>query len=433
MLSFSSIKPRSNSYASMMGSRLGQYKSPIMSYMSPRNSALQNAITRPKSDFMSVAPPKKDYASFSDQDWLDYQANKKKKNDSSTTQSLSSDVSPDNQNYMNTSNITPVNKASQSKKSKKSSQGSDKGLLRNLIDQLTQSSSPANEQRDLTNEIAKNSRDYDEIAQNARQISDNYGKQIAEVGRLGAGAVAGNLSTGTNVVGSGNASIASQSASQRMGALASAQDTALKGIEQQLAAKGQTIQGLETALSGLGGIQSRQLGGLGAAAQYANPRQSGYVIIDPTTGQPIGGTQSGLNAAQLGGQYSAAETGGQTYAQNNQVLTGVQNQLDSLAQLINESNLNSLGINVGNATIQALEQNLSSSDYATLKNTLASINAALSQATGSPVDIEQLSSQQGTSLITTINNALQAARAQNQGYLNTSGGENNDPFGIGLI
>lgn len=46
------------------------------------------------------------------------------------------------------------------------------------------------------------------IGDEARRMSEMYGKEIARVGDLGAGAVAGNLSTGTNVVGSGNAAIA---------------------------------------------------------------------------------------------------------------------------------------------------------------------------------------------------------------------------------
>lgn len=73
---------------------------------------------------------------------------------------------------------------------------------------------------------------YDEAA----KTQADYAKRIAEVGQLGAGAVAGDLSTGTNVVGSGNAAIASQSASARMSALSDAQDASLKGAEFQAGA-----------------------------------------------------------------------------------------------------------------------------------------------------------------------------------------------------
>lgn len=397
MLSFSSIKPRSNPYASMMSSRLGQYKSPTMSYMSPRGSALQNAITRPKSDFMSVIPgaKKKDYASFSDQDWLDYQANKKKNNPVLTQATESQIQSPRSQQAgtnMSQENINNTNYSTPQATQEQS-------LFSSVLSQLIGRGNKGTKEYDKAQRaVRQRQKELEQIRENAAKTRSGIYQEAIPL----------EFEQGRDQVLT-NQYLAQENAKATELAQAQAQ------VDTALSQQGQQNQALATALG------------------QTSPRQSGYVLIDPTTGQPVGGTQSGLQAAQRGGQYSAAETGGQTYAQNNQVLTGVQNQLDSLAQLINGSNLNSLGINVGNATIQALEQNLSSSDYATLKNTLASINAALSQATGSPVNIEQLSSQQGTSLITTINNALQAARAQNQGYLNTSGGENNDPFGIGLI
>ncbi len=68
------------------------------------------------------------------------------------------------------------------------------------------------------------------LLSNASKVQQDYAKRIAETGALGAGAVAGNLSTGTSVVGSGNAAIASQSASQRMSALADAQKAEITGL-----------------------------------------------------------------------------------------------------------------------------------------------------------------------------------------------------------
>ena len=62
----------------------------------------------------------------------------------------------------------------------------------------------------------------EQIGNRAAEISDMYGSEIARVGRLGAGAVAGAQSTGTDVVGRGNAAIASQSASNRISALGAA-------------------------------------------------------------------------------------------------------------------------------------------------------------------------------------------------------------------
>jgi hypothetical protein len=72
---------------------------------------------------------------------------------------------------------------------------------------------------------------YSDLLDTTAQGQKRYASQIEQLGKLGAGAVAGNLSTGTNVVGSGNAAIASQSASQRMNALADAQSAALQGAQ----------------------------------------------------------------------------------------------------------------------------------------------------------------------------------------------------------
>ena len=70
---------------------------------------------------------------------------------------------------------------------------------------------------------------FSSLTTSAKQGQDEYAKRLAELGEVGAGAMAGNLSTGTNVVGSGNAAIASQSVSQRAGALADAQQAKLTG------------------------------------------------------------------------------------------------------------------------------------------------------------------------------------------------------------
>lgn len=85
------------------------------------------------------------------------------------------------------------------------------------------------------------------IGQTAQQIGQNYGQQIANVGNLGAGMVAGDLSTGTNAIGEGNAAIASNAASSRINALGTAEQAALAGTGQQLTAQNQAQTGLGTA------------------------------------------------------------------------------------------------------------------------------------------------------------------------------------------
>lgn len=111
------------------------------------------------------------------------------------------------------------------------------------------------------------------VGERAAETAQKYGQEIARVGNLGAGAQAGALSTGTNIVGRGNAAIASQSASQRMQALAAGLGAELQGTEKQLSATGQ------------------QISGFGEAAGLAQPVQvaPGSALVAPTTGETIAG------------------------------------------------------------------------------------------------------------------------------------------------
>ena len=80
----------------------------------------------------------------------------------------------------------------------------------------------------IDSDVEKASLFYQAIGQQAQAISDKYAPEINRVGQLGAGAVAGNLSTGSNVVGSGNANLASQATSARIQALQNAQSSELQ-------------------------------------------------------------------------------------------------------------------------------------------------------------------------------------------------------------
>lgn len=104
----------------------------------------------------------------------------------------------------------------------------------------------------------------------------DYAKRVQELSKLGAGAVAGNLSTGTNVVGSGNAAIASQSTSQRLGAMSDAQNALLQGI----GLKGNALQDYMSALAQDRGAKSQ---GLLARAEYEKSLADQYGV------QEIGG------------------------------------------------------------------------------------------------------------------------------------------------
>lgn len=186
---------------------------------------------------------------------------------------------------------------------------SRQGVLNSLLD-TSSNNSEQDRVRKLMEQTAMGNK---AISDNAKAISDKYGTEIARVGGLGAGAVAGDVSTGTNVVGSGNAAIASQSASQRINALGTAQDAALKGTGQQLTAQQQTIEGLNPSLNAALTQQQTGVTGYTNALNQSQPVQVPYSnqFIDPITGQSAGGAglggYSGYNAAQqaieLAGQY----------------------------------------------------------------------------------------------------------------------------------
>ncbi len=187
--------------------------------------------------------------------------------------------------------------------------------LKGILSSIMGASRATKEQERTRREMENIARGNQAIGDAARATSQKYGQEIARVGALGAGAVAGNLSTGTNVVGSGNAAIASQSASSRMNALAQGLDAELKGSAQQLTGQDQMANAFNPSLQASLTQQSQQLSGLGTAGGLASPLSIPYSAggFDPVTGQQIAGGlggYAGYNAAQqafdLTGQYPDA-------------------------------------------------------------------------------------------------------------------------------
>jgi len=188
--------------------------------------------------------------------------------------------------------------------------------FRGILDTLLGRSNPQKEQERARKEMERISAGNKAIGEQARNISDKYSKEIDRVGGLKAGAVAGNLSTGSNVVGSGNAAIASQSASSRMDALAKAQQAALEGTAQQLTGQEQAAQAFRPSLDATLTQQQTGITGLSNAANYAQPTQVPYSnqFIDPITGQSAGGAGLGgysgfksmEQAFDIAGQYPDA-------------------------------------------------------------------------------------------------------------------------------
>lgn len=207
-------------------------------------------------------------------------------------------------------------------------------IVKNLLD----ASNTNKTQKGLIERLKRNAQDATDIGNRAQGISDKYAAEINRVGQLGAGAVAGNLSTGSNVVGSGNAAIASQSVSSRMSALSNAQQAELEGVAKQLQAQGYSNEAINAALGGANTQQATQLGGLGNAAGFAQPVQVPYnnQYVDPITGQPIGG--GSVNGSLQQAAQSIAQqvqNGTMSYDQGVQALSGYgQGGMNMLQQML---------------------------------------------------------------------------------------------------
>lgn len=225
-----------------------------------------------------------------------------------------------------------------------------------LVGSLVGAASPTGTQKGLISDLRRTAQGNASIGQDARNISKTYSDEIARIGQLGAGAVAGNLSTGSNVVGSGNAAIASQSVSARMNALANANNAALQGTAQQLTGQGQQATAFNSALAGANTQQGQQITGLGTAAGYTQPIQLPYSnqYIDPMTGQPVGGGATGgslQNAVQTIAQQ--VQNGTMSYDQGVQALQGYgQGGMNALQQALGP-NFSSLQSNAQAAANQA--------------------------------------------------------------------------------
>lgn len=191
----------------------------------------------------------------------------------------------------------------------------NRGLFSDVVSSLSGRQKPTKEQSDYLKQVEQSAKQNRAIADEAKRVSDMYGAEIARVGQLGAGAVAGNLSTGTNVVGAGNAAIASQSASQRMDALAAAQQAALQGTGQQLTAQEQQTQGLTNALSGANTQQQLGISALQQAGSLAQPNVAPYgqTVFNPLQPGFAGGNMEPSTVANQLAQ--SVRSGQMTYEQ----------------------------------------------------------------------------------------------------------------------
>lgn len=217
------------------------------------------------------------------------------------------------------------------------------------------------------------------IGQNATDIANKYAPLIGSALTQGANMQAGDLSTGSNVVGEGNAAIASEAASQRASALTQAEQAALAGTGQQLTAQQQEQQGLGAAVN----ATQPQLGGIGTQ-QYYQPLNAGQT----PTGTPF-------TAGEVAGQQAAGQnivTMKTAYAQ----ATGIHQQISQLLQ--QNPTLNASPAAVGNAINQWVNSTqVPSGPYVNLLNDLQeyanTIAPVLGVTSGNVTDAKQAIAQ----------------------------------------
>lgn len=269
-----------------------------------------------------------------------------------------------------------------------------------------------------------------EAAAKAGQVGEKYAKEQADLGIFDK-AAAGDLSTGTQAVGGGNAQIKYNTKSNRSQALTAAENAELAPINTQVTAAGQGQAGLISGLNAASPIQ----------VPYSNQ------VIDPATGKPIsGGTSQSMNDAVqlqvqkvLSGQsgYNDAATALQAYGQagTNALQTALGPNFN-----INESNANAA------AKAAALQQNVSAGRAAALasdsaKKALDSLQTAYSKlnalqgSSGVPafnalVQMGSLWTGIGRKEVSDYVGALNEARAQVRGVLGAAGVNPIDAGGI---
>lgn len=160
-----------------------------------------------------------------------------------------------------------------------------------LISGLVSASKPSSTQTGLLKQLTQAGDQNTGIGQQAQYIAGQYAPEIARIGKLGADATAEYGSTGSNVVGEGNAAIASANASSRMNALAAGETAQLAGNQQQLTAQNQLQSAYGTALGGANTQQAQTISGYSAAAGYGQPSPASYgqTVFNPLTGGFSGG------------------------------------------------------------------------------------------------------------------------------------------------
>lgn len=227
---------------------------------------------------VSTAQQNKDYANFTDADWLQYQANKPKPEvQKAVVQKPAVQNNTVANNSMGTANQNaPVSMVNPNLSFTTTPAPQSKGLF-----------------ADVTSSLASRANYRDPAYEAGLAKYNRLSEDIANIGMQGAKAQAGYQTTGTTPVAEGNAGVIARNTAAQQGAL---------GVQQQAAL---TSAGLGQAQQGL------QQSALSSAAGLASPR-SADLLVDPTTGQPIGDiNKMGSALANWSSIRSGAQTAGQ--------------------------------------------------------------------------------------------------------------------------
>lgn len=285
------------------------------------------------------------------------------------------------------------------------------------------------------------------IGQSAKNIADNYGKQIAQVGQAGSQFEAGQLTTGTSPIAQGNAAVTAQSTAQQQTALAQGEQAALQGTGQQLTAQGQAANASSAAAGAANTAQANEQSGLASAGQLAapTPTAQGQTTFNPLTGQFSGGSyqqnvQDVANAIKNGNiGYSAGADSLSSLSPTAKadLLASLGSGFDTVAS---DANATAKGSNIqtgGTATTGANATGLSQSIQAeTQLNAAATSAQALATQVSSALQnaglnltnssdantaINNLQSRLGNAAYTQLNIAVNDARSQYAAILQSSG------------
>lgn len=254
------------------------------------------------------------------------------------------------------------------------------------------------------------------IGQQAQQIGQQYGQQIADVGQQAAKGEAAYATTGTSPVGEGNSAVIAQTAAQQQSALAAGESAALQGTGQQLTAEQQAASGLNTAA----GQIAPQLGQKGTQEYYS----------------PLDGSSGGGSSAFSGGVAQGQQALGAQYAQMNAANQAAKSVSGTITNYLSANpDLNPSNATAANSLLQwAQGKQLGDARYQTLYGYLNDYTAKIATVLGVGGDTTNLKTEiaqsmvnglaQGQSIIQVMNNINAQADASLSSIASAGQGQN---------